>query len=257
MADLCADSGIDNSRFNDYIMSEVTAMLVYHRANDRFHTAIDWLDSWHSFSFGEHHDPARQGFRALRVINDDRIAGGGGFGTHGHRDMEILTWVLEGAVHHRDSTGGEGDIRPGEMQGMTAGRGIRHSESNASPTAAVHLLQIWLEPTVLGLPPGYAQTTFPLSERQGRLRLVAARDGREGALKISAAAEVYVTNLTASEEVTHVLAAGHHAWVQVARGTAVVNGVRLSDGDGLAISGESAVTLRGDVASELLLFDLA
>lgn len=231
-------------------------MIVHHPANNRFHSQIDWLDSWHSFSFGEHYDPRRMGFRALRVINDDRIAGGGGFGTHPHRDMEILTWVLDGAVHHRDSTGGEGDIRPGELQQMTAGRGIRHSEFNSSPTQPLRLLQIWLMPTVTGLPPGYAQTAFPLAGREGRLQLLASRDGRDGSLQVATAAEVFAANLHAGDRLEHALRPGRHAWVQVARGTLTVNGSRLAEGDGLALSEESAVTLSADSDAEVLLFDL-
>ena len=232
-------------------------MRIHHPASERFHSAIDWLDSWHSFSFGEHYDPKRMGFRALRVINDDRIAGGGGFGTHGHRDMEILTWVLDGAVHHRDSTGGEGDIRPGELQQMTAGRGIRHSEFNASPTEPLRLLQIWLQPTVTGLPPGYAQTAFPAEGRAGHLQLIAAQDGRDGALKVATGADVYATSLRAGKKVEHALRPGRHAWIQVATGTVTVNGITMVEGDGLAISDESAVTLAALDGAEVVLFDLA
>ena len=236
-------------------------MLTHHRAADRFHSSFEWLDSWHSFSFGDHYEPTRMGFRALRVINDDRIAGGGGFPTHGHRDMEILTWVLEGAVAHRDSSGGEGLIQPGELQRMTAGRGIRHSEFNASTTASLHLLQIWLEPTSKGLTPGYQQTAFPVAERQGRLRLIASPTAREGSLSIAAAAEVYATLLAPGEQVTHAIAPGRHVWLQVASGAVLVNGVRLAAGDGLEISDEAAVTLIGVAEvnatnAEVVLFDL-
>lgn len=231
-------------------------MRVLHPASERFHSAIDWLDSWHSFSFGEHYDPKRMGFRALRVINDDRIAGGGGFGTHGHRDMEILTWVLEGVVHHRDSTGGEGDIRPGELQRMTAGRGIRHSEFNASATEPVRLLQIWLQPTVTGLPPGYAQTDFPLEGRQGKLQLIASHDGRDGSLGMSAAGDVYAAHLRAGDNVTHTIHPGRHLWVQVARGSVTVNGQRTHEGDAVALSGEAQLTLVGDGDAEIVVFEL-
>lgn len=231
-------------------------MLVHHRAADRFHSNFDWLDSWHSFSFGEHYDPARMGFRALRVINDDRIAGGGGFPTHGHRDMEILTWVLDGAVAHRDSTGGEGLIQPGELQRMTAGRGIRHSEFNASTDASLRLLQIWIEPTAKGLPPGYEQTTFPVAERQGKLRLVASRDAREGSLHISAPAELYATLLAPRQQVSHAITPGRHAWIQVATGSVTANGVQLAEGDGLAVSDEAAVAITAVSAAEVLVFEL-
>jgi len=231
-------------------------MRVLHPANERFHSAIEWLDSWHSFSFGEHYDPKRMGFRALRVINDDRIAGGGGFGTHGHLDMEILTWVLDGAVHHRDSTGGEGDIRPGELQRMTAGRGIRHSEFNASATEPLRLLQIWLQPTVTGLPPGYAQTAFPVDGRRSRLQLIASRDGRDGSLSLSAAGDVYAAHLGAGDNVAHVVRPGRHIWVQVARGSLTVNGQRAKEGDAVTLSDEAQLTLVGDGNAEVVVFDL-
>jgi len=231
-------------------------MRVLHPAAERFHSAIEWLDSWHSFSFGEHYDPKRMGFRALRVINDDRIAGGGGFGTHGHRDMEILTWVLDGAVHHRDSTGGEGDIRPGELQRMTAGRGIRHSEFNASTTEPLRLLQIWLQPTVTGLPPGYAQTEFPEEGRRGCLQLIASRDGRDGSLAMSAAGDVYAAHLRSGDKVVHAVRPGHHVWVQVARGSLTVNDQRANEGDAVTLSDEVQLTLVGDDDAEVVVFDL-
>lgn len=230
-------------------------MLVHHPAHDRFHTDIGWLDSWHSFSFGEHYDPARQGFRSLRVINDDRVAGGGGFPTHGHRDMEILTWVLEGAIAHKDSTGGAGEITPGELQHMTAGRGIAHSEFNPSKTQTMRLLQIWIEPSVRGLPPGYEQTAFPADGRKGRLQLIASRDGRDGSLRMATDASLYVADLSTGDALEHALAPGRHAWVQVATGSAVVNGISLAEGDGLQVSEESALQFSG--AGQLLLFDLA
>ena len=229
-------------------------MFVHHPANDRFHTDIGWLNSWHSFSFGEHYDPARQGFRSLRVINDDRVAGGGGFPTHGHRDMEILTWVLEGAIAHKDSTGGQGEITPGELQHMTAGRGIAHSEFNPSKTQTMRLLQIWIEPSVRGLPPGYEQTAFPADGRKGRLQLVASQGGRDGSLRMAADASLYVTDLVAGDAVEHALAPGRHAWVQVATGSAVVNGLALAEGDGLQVSEESALQISG--SGQVLLFDL-
>lgn len=231
-------------------------MRVLHPATERFHSEIEWLDSWHSFSFGEHYDPKRMGFRALRVINDDRIAGGGGFGTHGHRDMEILTWVLDGAVHHRDSTGGEGDIRPGELQRMTAGRGIRHSEFNASASEPLRLLQIWLQPTVTGLPPGYAQTEFAVEGRLGRLQLIASRDGRDGSLAMSAAGDVYAAHLQAGDTVTHTVRPGRHIWVQIARGSLTVNGQRAHEGDAVALSDETHLTLESDSNAEIVMFDL-
>ncbi len=232
-------------------------MRVYHPAAQRFHSLIDWLDSWHSFSFGEHYDPRRMGFRALRVINDDRIAGGGGFGTHGHRDMEILTWVLEGAVHHSDSTGGEGDIRPGELQRMTAGRGIRHSEFNASPTAPLRLLQMWLQPTTNGLEPGYAQTEFPLAGRQGRLQVIASADGRDGSLTISAAADVYAAQLRPGDSVVRAVRPGRHIWVQVANGNLTINGQSASAGDAVSLSDEAELKLSATAPADIVVFDLA
>ena len=232
-------------------------MQIHHRAADRFHSTFDWLDSWHSFSFGEHYDPSRMGFRALRVINDDRIAGGGGFPTHGHRDMEILTWVLNGAVAHRDSSGGQGLITPGDLQGMSAGRGIRHSEFNASPTESLRLLQIWLEPSTQSLTPGYQQSAFPEAERSGRLRLIASADGRDGSLTIHAPAEVYSGVLTPGQQVSYAIPKTRHVCLQVARGTLTANGVKLLEGDALALSEETALALQASSAAEVLLFDLA
>ncbi len=228
---------------------------VHHRAADRFHTNIGWLDSWHSFSFGEHYDPTRMGFRSLRVINDDRIAGGGGFPTHGHRDMEILTWVISGAIAHKDSTGGQGEIRPGELQHMTAGRGIAHSEFNPSRTEPMRLLQIWLEPTVKGLPHGYEQKAFPADGRRGRLQLVASRDGREGSLKMTTAGELYATALDGGDRVQQALTMPH-AWIQVATGSVTANGVVLQEGDGLTLSDERELVLTAEGPSEALVFTL-
>jgi len=223
------------------------------RADDRFHTRIGWLDSRHSFSFGEHHDPARMGFGALRVINEDVIAGGGGFAPHGHRDMEIITWVLDGALAHRDSTGGEGVIRPGAVQKMSAGRGVRHSEINASDTAPVHLLQIWLAPDVRGAAPKYEEAAVP--DGAG-LRLIAARLGAP--VSLLADARLYAGRFSAAETAQAPLAAGRRAWVQVARGGLSVNGVALGAGDGAALTGEQTLSLRaGADGAEALLFDLA
>lgn len=229
-------------------------MLVRHSANDRFHSDFGWLDSHHSFSFGEHYDPNRQGFRNLRVINDDRIAGGGGFPTHGHRDMEILTWVLEGGVAHRDNIGGSGVIRPGELQHMTAGRGIAHSEFNASKDEALRLLQIWIEPSARGLPPEYSQIAFPAEGRANRLQLLAARGtGQEGVLPLAADASLQVAELT-DGTVHHDIAPGRHAWVQVATGSVTVNGETGEEGDGFALSEEAAVEISG--TGQVLVFDL-
>lgn len=223
----------------------------------RGHFDFGWLDTRHSFSFGEYFDPEHHQFQSLRVINEDWIQPGQGFGTHPHRDMEILTWVLEGGVEHKDSLGSGDVIRPGDLQRMSAGTGILHSEFNASQTEPVHLLQIWLLPEAKGLAPRYSQTHFPLAERSNCLRLVASRDGREGSLDIHQDAELWVVNLEAGREVSHALAAGRHAWIQVAKGGVSVNGQALSQGDGAALSEELLVTLHSAEGAEVLLFDLA
>ena len=226
-------------------------------ANERGRTAIDWLDSWHSFSFGDYYDPTNLGFRSLRVINDDQVAPGAGFGMHPHRDMEIITYVVNGALEHRDSLGTGEVLRPGEVQRMTAGTGIRHSEFNPSPTEPVHLLQIWLLPERRGLTPGYEQKPFPEAQRRGRWRLVASRDGRDGSVTIHQDADVYATLLEPGESVRHELRPGRHAWVQVARGAVTLNGRPLRAGDGAAVSDEAALTVAATEPAELLLFDMA
>jgi redox-sensitive bicupin YhaK (pirin superfamily) len=233
-------------------------------AGRRGHTDIGWLDSRHSFSFGDYYDPANMGFRVLRVINDDRIAAGGGFPTHPHRDMEILTWVLSGSLAHEDSLGHAETLRPGDLQFMTAGTGLTHSEYNASDAEPVHLLQIWVLPRRRGLTPAYGQRTFPLAEREGRLRLVASADGRERSVVINQDADLYVATLRPGQEVAHTPRPGRSAWVQVARGSVSLNGRRLAEGDGAAVSppageaGESVgtLTLRAETPAEALLFDL-
>ena len=230
-------------------------MIAVRRAAARGRTEIDWLDSRHSFSFGHYHDPANMGFRALRVINDDRIAPGAGFPTHGHRDMEILTWVLDGALAHEDSLGTGSTILPGEAQVMSAGTGIRHSEFNPSETAPTHLLQIWMLPGSAGLKPRYDQKRFPIAEEPGRLHLVGAKDARDGAVLIQQDVDLWAGRLRAGDAVTHALAPGRHAWIHVATGTATVNGTALAEGDGAAISGERALAIEGD--GQILLFDLA
>jgi redox-sensitive bicupin YhaK (pirin superfamily) len=231
-------------------------MFTVRRAAERGHTRIDWLDSWHTFSFGEYDDPAHEQFRSLRVINEDRVAGGGGFSTHAHRDMEIVTYVLEGALEHRDSLGTGSVIRPGEIQRMSAGTGIRHSEFNGSQSDTVHFLQIWIMPERAGIAPGYEQRALPSGVRDG-LRLIAAPDGRDGAVTLHQAAEIHAAQLTAGASVEHALAGGRHAWVQVARGTVAVNGATLAAGDGAALSDESTVRIAASAPSEVLLFDLA
>jgi quercetin 2,3-dioxygenase len=232
-------------------------MITHRPADARGRTRIDWLDSHHSFSFGDYYDPQQHGFRSLRVLNDDVVAPGTGFGMHPHRDMEILTYVLEGALEHRDSLGTGSVIRPGDVQRMSAGTGIVHSEANPSASEPVHLLQIWLLPERAGIAPGYEQRAFSEEERRGRLRLLASRDGRDGALTIHQDAELYAMLLAAGESVTHRLRPGRHAWVQVAGGAVTLNGKPLRAGDGAAVSGEETVTLSASEGSEVLLFDLA
>jgi redox-sensitive bicupin YhaK (pirin superfamily) len=227
------------------------------RASERGHADHGWLDSFHTFSFADYHDPSHMGFRALRVINDDTVAPGRGFGAHPHRDMEIISYVLDGALAHRDSTGTGAVIRPGDVQRMTAGTGVVHSEHNASRTEPVHFLQIWLIPSQPGLRPGYEQRTFPAEEKAGRLRLVASPDGRDGSITIHTDASLHAGVLGAGQTAELPLAAGRHAWVHVARGKARVNGHDLGAGDGLALSDEARVQIEGLDAGEVLVFDLA
>jgi redox-sensitive bicupin YhaK (pirin superfamily) len=232
-------------------------MITLRRARDRGHADHGWLDTWHTFSFADYYDTEQMGFQALRVINDDVVAPGRGFGTHPHRDMEIVTYVLDGALAHKDSLGNSSTIVPGEVQRMSAGTGVLHSEFNHSKTDPVHLLQIWILPDRTGLTPSYEQTFFPEEDKRGRLRLVASPDGADGSVTIHQDARLYATLLAPGEEVSHPLARGRHAWVHVARGKASLNGQPLEAGDGAAISGEEGVTLRGDGHAEVLLFDLA
>ena len=232
-------------------------MITLRKAKDRFHTRAGWLDSWHTFSFGEHYDPKQAGFRALRVINDDTVRAGEGFGSHPHRDMEIISYVLEGALQHQDSSGGGGVIRPGDVQRMSAGSGVVHSEFNASATDPVHFLQIWLLPKSAGIEPGYEQKNFPLAQRQAKLQLLASREGRDGSLTIHQDAALYGATLARGESVSFEPAASRSAWVHVARGSIDLNGQRLQAGDGAAITGERLLTLTGEDPAEVLLFDLA
>ena len=225
-------------------------------AGERFHTDIGWLDSRHTFSFGDHYDPERAGFHALRVINDDRVAPGKGFGTHGHRDMEIISYVLEGELSHKDSMGTGSVIRPGDVQRMSAGSGVRHSEFNASAIEVVHFLQIWVIPEKAGIKPSYEQKAFPASERQGKLRLVASRDGRDGSVTIHQDAALYLGLLEKGERTTYEPGPGRHAWVHVARGEIELNGKRLGEGDGAAVTDEKRLELAGKSSAEVLVFDL-
>ncbi len=215
-----------------------------------------WLDSRHSFSFGDYRDPQHMGFRSLRVINEDRVIPGAGFPTHGHRDMDIISYVLEGTLEHKDSLGNGARIRPGEVQRMSAGTGIMHSEFNPSMTEPVHFLQIWIIPDRTGLPPSYEQKDFPIEQRRGRLRLVAAPDGREGAVTVHQDACLYVASLRAGDEVAHAVERGRGVWVQVARGIVALNGTQMREGDGAAVEREAAVRIEADTDAEVLLFDL-
>ncbi|HEX8203129.1 MAG TPA: pirin family protein [Isosphaeraceae bacterium] len=232
-------------------------MIRVRTASERGHFDHGWLDTYHSFSFARYYDPRHMGFRALRVINEDRVAPGRGFGAHPHEDMEIVTYVLDGALEHRDSLGTGSTIRPGELQRMTAGTGIRHSEFNPSATEPVHLYQIWMVPEREGLEPAYEQRAFPEAERRNRLRLVASPDGSDGALAIRQDARLYLATLDGGHGVSHVLAPGRHAWLQVLRGAVDVQGHLLAAGDGAALSDESGLTIRAGGPSEVLLFDLA
>ena len=232
-------------------------MITIRKAEDRGHFDFGWLDTYHTFSFGEYYDPEFMGFRSLRVINEDRVAPRNGFPMHGHRDMEIITYVLEGQLEHRDSMGNGSVIRPGEVQRMTAGTGVTHSEANSSETVPVHLLQIWILPGTRGLKPGYEQKTFTEDNKRNQLRLIAAPDGHAGAVTIHQDATVYAGVLELNQKVIHALSSGRHAWIQVARGAITINGTKLNQGDGAAVSNESDVTLVGSDSSEVLLFDLA
>ena len=232
-------------------------MIKIRRANERGHANHGWLDSHHTFSFADYFDPEHMGFRSLRVINDDRVKGGNGFGAHPHRDMEIISYVLEGALAHKDSTGTGAVIKPGDVQRMSAGTGVVHSEQNASKTEPVHFLQIWLLPEKRGIQPGYEQKTFSDAEKQGTLRLVAARDVRDGAVKIHTDASIYAGLFAAGESAELPIAAGRGAWVHVARGEVKVNGQLVKDGDGVALTDESKLIVEGTTGGEVLVFDLA
>jgi quercetin 2,3-dioxygenase len=232
-------------------------MIAIRRSEERGHARRGWLDSRHTFSFAEYYDPRHMAFRTLRVINEDRIAPGGGFGMHPHRDMEIVTWVLEGALEHRDSLGNSSVIRPGELQRMTAGTGIAHSEFNHSAEEPVHLLQIWILPEREGLAPGYEQRAFPEAGRRGRLQLVAAPDGRDGAVTIRQDAEIYLADLAAGEAAAHLLRPGRHAWLQVLRGEVRLNGPPLAAGDAAAVSEEARLEMAAEGDAGIMLFDLA
>ena len=231
-------------------------MLTLRKNTDRGHADHGWLNSWHTFSFAGYHDPQHMGFSDLRVINDDRVQPGQGFGTHGHRDMEIITYVLDGALEHKDSMGNGSVIRPGDVQRMSAGKGVRHSEFNASQSAPVHLLQIWIEPNLTGIDPGYEEKHFSDDEKRGRLRLIASPDGRDGSVKIHQNAQMYAALLDGADPVTHTPAAGRKTYVHVARGAVTVNGQSLNGGDGARIHDESRIVFSDAQKAEMLLFDL-
>lgn len=232
-------------------------MIRLRRSAERGSTVTDWLDSRHSFSFNRYYDPEWMGFRSLRVINEDWIAPGGKFDWHPHRDMEILTWVLSGALEHEDSTGARGVLQPGDLQKMSAGTGIYHSEANASATQPLHLLQIWIHPSQRGLAPSYCEKHFPLEARLNRLCLLASPAERDEALPLHQAAEVWTAVLEPGRHVEHAIPAGRHAWLQLASGAVLLNGVELFAGDGAAISEEAALEICARERAEFLLFDLA
>jgi quercetin 2,3-dioxygenase len=236
-------------------------MIRIRKADERGHVQWDWLDTYHTFSFGEYHDRAHMGFRALRVINDDRVAPANGFPMHPHRDMEIVTYVLEGALGHKDSMGNGSVIEPGDVQRMSAGKGVVHSEWNHSKTEGVHLLQIWILPEANGITPSYEQKRFSVEEKRDKLRLIAAPaadKNKDGAVEIHQDARIFASVLGPGAKVEHALAPGRHAWLQVARGSVELNGQKLGEGDGAAVSDEQKLAIAGVADdSEVLLFDLA
>jgi redox-sensitive bicupin YhaK (pirin superfamily) len=232
-------------------------MVNIRRSGERGGGDFGWLNTRFTFSFDQYYDPRFMGFRSLRVMNEDRVQPGQGFPAHPHRDMEIITYVLEGALEHKDSLGTGAVIRPGDGQRMSAGRGIRHSEFNPSKTDPVHLLQIWITPDRPGHEPGYEQKAFPEEEKRGRLRLIASSDGKDGSVTIHQDAKLYVSLLAPGQEVKHDLTRNRHAWAQVAKGEVELNGKKLDQGDGAAISDEQKLTIKGVKDAEVLLFDLA
>jgi redox-sensitive bicupin YhaK (pirin superfamily) len=231
-------------------------MLTVRKAGERGHANHGWLDTWHTFSFADYYDASEMGFGALRVINDDKVEPGQGFGMHGHRDMEIITYVLEGALEHKDSMGNGSIIRPGNVQRMSAGTGVRHSEFNPSREERVHLLQIWIEPRITGVRPSYEEKQFGTEDKKGRLRLIASPDGRDGSVTIHQDAYVYAALLDGKDAVAHRLAPGRRAYLHVARGAVKMNGVELKGGDGVKLTEESEIKFSGAKQAELLIFDL-
>lgn len=232
-------------------------MIKVRRSDDRGHTKLNWLDSRHTFSFGDYYDPKHMGFSHLRVINEDRVAPGAGFPTHSHLDMEIITYVLEGTLAHKDSTGASSVIRPGDVQRMSAGTGISHSEYNASQTEPVHFLQIWIVPNKTGLLPGYEQRAFPVNEHQGKWILVASKDGHDGSVTVHQDVDVWAAHFSPGEQSSFPLKPSRNIWTQVARGAVTLNGMSLNASDGAAISEDEILQVRAAEAAELLMFDLA
>ena len=230
-------------------------MMTLRKAEDRGHAEHGWLDTYHTFSFAGYYDPEHMGFRSLRVINDDKVAPGGGFGMHPHRDMEIITYVLSGALEHKDSMGNGRTIKPGEVQYMAAGTGVQHSEFNPSEKEPVHLLQIWIQPDRKGAKPRYEEKSI-VKAKTGALNLVASKSGRDGSIAINQDAELYVAKLAPGDKVTHVLRSQRHAWVHVAQGEVTLKGQRLRSGDAAALSDEGSIDLSANGDSQVLLFDL-
>ena len=232
-------------------------MITIRRASERGHFDHGWLNTYHTFSFDQYYDPRYMGFRTLRVINEDFVAGGRGFPKHGHRDMEIITYILEGALKHEDSMGNGSVIRPGDVQRMTAGTGVRHSEANASDSERVHLLQIWILPHTVGLEPGYEQKAFTEDERRGRLKLIASEDGSDGSVEVHQDVKLFASIIPAGEQVEHTMDQQRYAWIQVARGAVSFNGEKVDQGDGAIAVGESNLRINAEENAEVLLFDLA
>jgi redox-sensitive bicupin YhaK (pirin superfamily) len=233
------------------------SMPILRKSSDRGHVQIDWLNSYHTFSFSSYQDPDWMGFRSLRVINDDIIAPASGFGTHGHRDMEIITYVLSGALEHKDSLGTGAVIYPGEVQRMTAGTGITHSEFNNSPSDAVHLLQIWIIPETVGLTPSYEQKAFSAEEKQGKLRLVASQDGRDGSVTVNQDLNLYIGLLSGDEQISYQVEPNRYIWLHVAQGEVTIDDRVLTAGDAIAYAGASQLEISSASDGEILLFDLA
>ena len=231
-------------------------MLTIRKSQERGHFDHGWLNTYHTFSFDQYYDPRYMGFRSLRVINEDLVAPGRGFPMHGHRDMEIITYILEGGLKHEDSMGNGSVIRPGDVQRMTAGTGVRHSEKNASSTERVHLLQIWILPNAEDLAPGYEQKAFTEDERRGQMRLIASSDGREGSVRLNQDVNLFASILEAGQEIERAIDPGRYGWIQVARGSISVNGENAGQGDGVVVVSESNLKIKAQEDAEILLFDL-